>query len=145
MTHLLSAFPLPVPNGKAGHRRVGAGFLHGDHVEPRALIVGDDGEERRRVMSWFPSGWTVVDGGAPAAAVDRATGEPFGAVVYTAATDSVDLDTWYMALACPGSTVWSSTLASAGRCRTGCAAPTNPAGWRCCSPELASAGLNRGG
>lgn len=71
-------------------------------VEPRALIVGDDGEERRRIMSWFPSGWTVVDGGAPATAVDRATGEPFGAVVYTAATDSVDLGTWHMALSLSG-------------------------------------------
>lgn len=70
-------------------------------IEPRALVVGDDDDERRRIISWFRPGWTAEDGGAPAAAVDRAT-ESFRVVVYTAATDSVDLDTWHMALRLSG-------------------------------------------
>ena len=64
----------------------------------RILVVGDDAAERRRVMSWFRAPILADDGGAPAPAIDRATAWPDDAVVYPAATDSVDLATWQQAL-----------------------------------------------
>lgn len=70
--------------------------------KPRALVVGDDGQERHRILSWFPGGWNALDGGPPGAAIEHAAGEAFGAIVYTAGTDSVDLETLHMALRMAG-------------------------------------------
>jgi hypothetical protein len=67
-----------------------------------AMVVGDDGAERRRIIAWFPADWRVVDGGRPGAALDAVTDAPCGAVVFTAATESVDLATWYQALLLSG-------------------------------------------
>ena len=68
----------------------------------RALVVGDDAAERHRVMAWFGDRWTAEDGGGPAAALDLLVGQRYGAVLYTAGTDSVDLATWFQALCMTG-------------------------------------------
>jgi len=67
-----------------------------------AMVVGDSGRERARVMSWFPGHWAVIDGGSPASALDAVADGPCTAVVYTAGTSSVDLETWHQALMIAG-------------------------------------------
>jgi len=75
-------------------------MTHGEQL--RILVVGDDTAERRRVMSWIEAPMLAEDGGEPAMAIDQATAEPYDAVIYTAATDSVDLVTWHQALSLSG-------------------------------------------
>lgn len=67
-----------------------------------AMVVGDDGAERRRVIAWLPDDWCAVDAGRPGAALDAVTDAPCGAVIFTAATESIDLATWYQALMLSG-------------------------------------------
>jgi hypothetical protein len=67
-----------------------------------AMVVGDDGAERRRIIALLPEDWCVVDGGRPGAALDAMTDAACGAMIFTAATDSIDLATWYQALMLSG-------------------------------------------
>lgn len=67
-----------------------------------AMVVGDDGAERRRIIAWLPDDWSAVDAGRPGPALDAVTDAPCGAVIFTAATESVDLETWYQALMLSG-------------------------------------------
>lgn len=73
-----------------------------DALARKALVVGDDEAERRRVMAWCGERWQAEDGGQPLTALDALRCGKYGAVVYTAGTDSIDLRTWFMAVCLSG-------------------------------------------